>query len=168
MASIVSEFEFGSALQPMPAIAATATSKRSPAPLVWVDGDPRPAEVLRAFERSGGVQSGDEVARMLRRRHQQPVSTLARWIVDAHVVSFGWRGEHLLPVFQFDLRAATLRPKVAAVLDALDGALKDIDLAAWFALPHELLDGAAPVDVIGRDLHAVVDAARTERRSARS
>ncbi|MBV9891226.1 MAG: hypothetical protein JO090_10130 [Rhizobacter sp.] len=168
MARIVPDFEFGAPPHLAAATPGAKPPQRPRSPFLWVDGDPRPAEVLRAFERSGGVQDGDEIARMLRRRHAQPISTLARWIVDAHVVSFAWRGGYLLPVFQFDLRDATVRPRVAAVLDALGGALKDIDLAAWFALPHELLDGAAPVDVIDRDLHAVVDAARAERRPARN
>ena len=168
MASIVADFEFGPSLHLAATRPATTPAEPPTSPFLWVDGDPRPAEVLRAFERSGGVQDGNEVARMLRRRHAQPISTLARWIVDAHVVSFAWRGDYLLPVFQFDQREATVRPQVASVLDVLDGRLKDIDLAAWFALPHELLDGAAPVDVIGRDLHAVVDAARAERRTGRA
>ena len=35
-----------------------------------------------AYERRGGLASGDEVARLLRRHSEQPLSVLARWIVD--------------------------------------------------------------------------------------
>jgi len=136
-------------------------------PLLWIDGDPRMQEVMRACESSGGLWPGDAVAGMLRRRTSQPISLLARWIVDSLVVSIAWRGDYLLPAFQFDVANATVRRPVFAVLEALDGSLKDLDLASWFAMPNQYLDDAAPLDVIEHDMLAVVDAALAERRTHR-
>ena len=98
---------------------------------------------------------------MLRRRTAQPLSLLARWIVDTLVVSVAWRGDYLLPAFQFDLAGATVR---RPVFEILDGTLKDLELASWFALPNARLGGAAPVDAIGRDPRAVIDAAAAALR----
>lgn len=63
------------------------SSRRTAQPLLWIDGEPRAHEVLQAFEPSGGLWTGDDVARMLRRRTWQPISLLARWIVDTLVMS---------------------------------------------------------------------------------
>ena len=57
----------------------------------------------RAYARSGGLASGDEIARRLRRREAQPLSTIARWIVDRRIVSLDWQSQMLIPLFQFDL-----------------------------------------------------------------
>jgi hypothetical protein len=134
---------------------------------VWIDGDPRATEVLHAYQRTGGLWSSDDLSRVLQRRTAQPVSLLARWIVDTLVISLAWRGDYLLPAFQFDVGHATVRRPVFAVLEALDGIFKDLDLASWFALPNAHLDDAAPVDVIELDPDAVLEAARAERAGAR-
>jgi len=167
MTTIVTELELGPSLQLVCAVpAAPRRRQRPPAPLVWIDGAPEPTKVLHAFERSGGVWTGAEVERILRRRTAQPISLLARWIVDSLVVSLSSRGDYLLPAFQFDLANATVRRPVFTVLETLDGSLKDLGLAAWFALPNEWLDGVAPADLIDHDLKAVLDAARAARLAA--
>ena len=91
---------------------------------------------------------------MLRRRTSQPVSMLARWIVERRVVSFGWQGEYLLPMFQFDRAEMTVRRHVSAVLDEFDGTFDDWDLATWFALPNAWLGDDTPVDVLSLNPHA--------------
>ena len=135
--------------------------------LLWIDGDPRLQDVLRAYQRSGGLWGGDEVAGLLRARTAQPISLLARWIVDSLVISVAWRGDYLLPVFQFDFAHATVRRPVFEVLEALGGTLRDLDLAAWFAMPNAHLDDVAPLDLIEHDTPAVIDAALAESRAAR-
>jgi len=117
----------------------------------------------RAFESTGGVASGDEIAQRLRGHSDQPISAVARWIVDREVVSFRWRSKILLPLFQFEGSSMTLRPGMAEVILELSAALDDWELAAWFAQPSAWLDGAAPVDTISHDPHAVLQAARADR-----
>jgi hypothetical protein len=131
------------------------------------DVDARAGEVLRAFGRTGGIVSGDELTFLLRTRTSQPISMLARWIVERRVVSFGWHGEYLVPMFQFDRADMTVRRPVSAILDELDGTFDDWDLATWFALPNTWLDDEAPVDVLSRDPHATLQAARADRFIAR-
>jgi hypothetical protein len=166
MSTTVREFEFGPSLQLVSAVPSRPCA-RPARPLLWIDGARRPTEVLHTFERSGGMWTGVEVERMLQRRTARPISLLARWIVDSLVISVAWRGDYLLPAFQFDVANATVRRPVFALLEALDGTLKDLDLAAWFASPNEWLDGVAPVDMIDRDPEAAIDAAFAERRAAR-
>jgi hypothetical protein len=145
----------------------TAQRIRPPA-LMWpADADARAGEVLHAFQRTGGLTSGAEVTSLLRRHTSQPISALARWIVAQRVVSFGWQGEYLLPMFQFDRADMTVRRHVSAVLDEFDGTFDDWDLATWFALPNAWLGDDAPVDVLPLDPHGVLQAARADRFIAR-
>jgi len=140
---------------------------RPPASRWAPDADARARAVLDAYGRTGGLASGDEVTFMLRRRTSQPISMLARWIVEQRVVSLGWQGEYLLPMFQFDRSDMALRPPVAAVLDEFDGTFDDWDLATWFALPNSWLADEAPIDVLDVDAGAVLQAARADRFIAR-
>jgi hypothetical protein len=157
-----------------PLLAQAAESDRAsrhrlrPVPPPWQKGsDAHREAVFRAYRRTGGLASGDEMTMLLRRRTSQPISMLGRWIVEGRVVNFSWQGEYLLPLFQFDLADLTLRADVNAVLAELAGAFDDWDLATWFALPNSWLAGAAPVDALERRLVAVLDAARADRYIAR-
>jgi hypothetical protein len=116
-----------------------------------------------AYRRSGGIASGDHVAFMLRRRLEQPLSRLARWIVAREVVSFEHLGTTWLPLFQFDRAAVWLRPEVAAVIAELSDVLDNWELAAWFTRPHDGLHGALPVDALAACPSAVREAARADR-----
>ena len=131
------------------------------------EADGRASEVLRAFRRTGGLVGGDELTFLLRVRTSQPISMLARWIVERRVVSFGWHGEYLLPMFQFDRADMTMRRPVSAILVEFDGTFDDWDLATWFALPNAWLEHVAPVDALAHDPHAVLQAARADRFIAR-
>lgn len=121
----------------------------------------------QAFRATGGVVCGDDLATLVRSRSEQPVSIIARWIVERLAVSFEWQAQTMLPMFQFDLPGLTLRPRVAAVVQELRDVFDDWDLALWFAESNAWLCGAAPVDVIGGDPVAVLDAARADRFIAR-
>lgn len=166
MSTSIHDFDLRPSLQLVRAVPVAPPRRRPPSPPMWIDGDPRANEVLHVYERTGGLWSSDEVSLMLRRRTAHPVSLLARWIVDTLVISLAWRGDYLLPAFQFDVGHATVRRPVFAVLEALDGTFKDLDLASWFALPNAHLDDAAPVDVIELDPDAVLEAAHAERAGA--
>lgn len=131
------------------------------------ESDARAGDVLAAFARSGGVADCNEIMLMLRRRTSQPISMLGRWIVEQRVVSFEWRGDLVLPLFQFDRADMGVRVPVTAVLGELDGAFDDWELATWFALPNAWLDDRAPLDAIDDDPEAVRQAARADRFIAR-
>ena len=151
-------------LQHAGAMQAVPTQPIRPPASVWpTAADARAGEVLETYQRAGGLATGDEVTLLLRRRTSQPISMLARWIVERRVVSFGWRGEYLLPMFQFDRSDMAVSKPVGAVLDAFDGVFDDWDLATWFALPNAWLADRAPVDVLDRAPNAVLQAARTDR-----
>jgi hypothetical protein len=123
--------------------------------------------MLQAYERTGGLLDSDEAMLLLRRHTSQPVSLLARWIVQQRVLSFEWESERLFPVFQFDRSHMSVRSEVSAVLLELSGTFDDWELAAWFATPNSWLGDAAPLDVLETDLAAVLDAARADRYIAR-
>ena len=125
------------------------------------------AAMMQVYERSGGLARSNEVVCMLRRHTSQPVSLLARWIVAQNVVSFEWRADRLLPMFQFDPADMSIRADVAAVLAELDGTFDDWELATWFAEPNVWLQGGVPVDALEVDPRAVRAAARADRFIAR-
>jgi len=119
--------------------------------------------MANAFAPNGGIAGGDELAGLLRPCRGQPISLLARWIVDRAVVHFEWRTTIMLPMFQFEPPSMTVRPPVADVLRELSGAFDDWELALWFAQPNAWLDDRRPVDVLRIDPGAVVDSARADR-----
>lgn len=119
--------------------------------------------MLAGYRKSGGVADGDAVASLLRLRFDQPMSLLARWIVSRQVVSFTWRGQTQLPLFQFELDRMAVRESVRTVVAELSMAFDDWDLASWFAQPNSWLGGAVPADAIEHDLDSVLHAARADR-----
>jgi hypothetical protein len=121
----------------------------------------------RAFGPSGGLISGDGLGRLLRVRAEQPLSMLARWIVRREVVAVDWRSCTMLPLFQFEPCAMTIRPRVTDVVKELTGVFDGWSLALWFAQPNAWLEERAPVDVIHLDPRTVLDAARADRFIAR-
>ena len=121
------------------------------------------ALMQQAFAQSGGIHDGDRVGRIMRAHWDQPVSALARWIVDRRIVSFNHHGATWIPTFQFDLDSMDLDPSAARVIDELVPAFDDWDLALWFASPNDALEGAAPVSVLAMDPDAVLIAARIDR-----
>jgi hypothetical protein len=120
-------------------------------------------QLINAFGPSGGVANGDAAATLLRCRCEQPISTLARWIVERRIVSFVWRDEILVPLFQFDLERACLRPGVGDVIAELSAVFDDWELATWFASPNSWLFNAVPADALPRDFDAVLAVARADR-----
>ena len=74
------------------------------------------SDVSLAYAARGGVASGDEIARMLRPHLTQPLSTLARWIVGRAVVSFSWREQTLVPLFQFNRGDMSIRAGIREAL----------------------------------------------------
>ena len=135
--------------------------------LLQKEEDGRYRELLHAFRPGGGIASADEVTNLLRRRTDQPISVLARWIVDHQALSFRWQSLTMLPLFQFDLSTMTLRQPVSEVNRELLPALGGWDVALWFARPNAWLGDVPPVEAIATDARAVYDAARADRFLAR-
>ncbi len=88
---------------------------------------------------------------------------LDRWIADRHVLSLTWLGRRLLPAFQFDFRAASLRPAVGQVVREFDSVFSEWECVEWFATPNLWLADSAPADMALRDPGAVIGAARADR-----
>lgn len=128
-----------------------------------------------AFGDSGGMTSGDELAQRLvdsaapagGASGGQAISLVARWIVSRAVVRvLGPRG-WMLPMFQFDLATATIKPSMAPVLAELHGIFDDAELALWFVSSNHWLEGDRPAMVMHKNLPGVLHAARADRYVAR-
>lgn len=119
--------------------------------------------LVTAFERCGGIATGDKVAAMMRTRSDQAVSLVARWIVSRSVVCFSWRTQAYVPLFQFEQASMSLLPELKPVINELVGPLDEWDLALWFAEPNAWLHGLPPVSEIAKDPVAVLSAAQADR-----
>jgi hypothetical protein len=119
--------------------------------------------MVQQYRASGGLAAVNQVVGLMREICDQPVSVLARWIVQREVVCFIWKCEHLLPMFQFELRSMSLLPHLQATLSELVPVFDEWELALWFAQPNSWLQGAAPVNLIDLDASAILDAARADR-----
>lgn len=116
-----------------------------------------------AFRRSGGVVTGDELALLLRSRHEQPVSLVARWVVRRTILHFTGRGQTLIPLFQFDPETMLPRANLTCIVRELVDAFDDRELGLWFARPNSWLEGAIPVDAFRTEPAAVLRAAQADR-----
>ena len=123
------------------------------------------AAMESVYVRQGGLATGDAVARLL--RGPQPLSTLARWIVDRRIVSFSWQSRILVPLFQFEPTTLQPRPGVLDAVAELSPVLDDWALAAWFAEPNAWLGNRRPIDVVVDDPAEVLEAARADRQIVR-
>lgn len=123
----------------------------------------RYAELKAALQPHGGIATCEEIVRILYGRMDQPISRLARWIVEREVLSVQWEARIMLPLFQFEPVSMLPRRAVREVAQELAAVLDDGALALWFVRPNDLLDGSAPVDALGGSVPLVVDAARTQQ-----
>ncbi|WP_418320300.1 hypothetical protein [Piscinibacter sakaiensis] len=119
-------------------------------------------DLIEAFNAAGGIASGEKITILLRRRCDQPLSQLARWIVSGDIISLDWRGQTLIPLFQFDLEQMTIKPEVVALLAALAGRLDNDQASRWLVAPNIWLNDRKPLDCIADDLPAVLKAAEAE------
>jgi hypothetical protein len=69
----------------------------------------------------------------------------------------------MLPMFQFDLTTATVKPSMAPVLAELRGVFDEAELALWFVSPNDWLAGDRPAMVMHQNLPGVLHAARANR-----
>ncbi len=119
--------------------------------------------MLDVFRATGGFVTADFMAVLLRRRLDQPLSRLARWIVRREVLTVAICGRNCLPMFQFDPVTLTVLPAVRDAIAELRDVLDDAELLAWFAESNLWLDGRPPAETVGDQPTAVVQAARSDR-----
>jgi len=127
------------------------------------DKDDKFITMLRGFRDTGGLVRGDEVADMLQRLSGHDLSQLARWIVTREVLSFQWRSELWVPLFQFNLSDMSLKDAAQRVSAELAPAFDAWNLSYWFVQPNSWLHDKSPVQLIGSDPSAVFQAARADR-----
>lgn len=122
---------------------------------------PRP--LANAYRSSGGVIDCDDLTQLLGRWREQPISLLARLIVDRRVVHFRCDGQLVLPLFQFELPSFNVLPAVADAIAELGGCFNDGQTADWFAMPNCWLQGASPAGAMATRPTAVLQTARADR-----
>lgn len=148
---------------PAPRVVAPAAGLAPLFPNTRADASGRLFEMQHAFRSTGGVITGDALTGVLRRRSDQPLSLLARWIVNRDVVSFEAHGQTWLPMFQFDPATLSVVRSVKQVIGELRDVFDDWELTEWFASPNSWLDGVTPANALASDADAVVQAARADR-----
>jgi hypothetical protein len=116
-----------------------------------------------AYHHTGGLLDVNDVLQRLGRKSDQPISTLAKWIVGRELVNFTHSGQIFVPTFQFLIADMSLRPCARNVVLELAGACDDWDIAQWFATPNKWLDGVAPADLVASAPQVVMQAARADR-----
>jgi hypothetical protein len=123
--------------------------------------------MTRAFGQTGGISHGDDIARRLSEYAAQPISIVARWIVNREALAFAWNRQTLLPLFQFDPSSMTLRPGVSVILRELSDVFDSWGCALWFVQSNAWLADQLPVDLMETSAREVLDAARVDRFIAR-
>jgi hypothetical protein len=119
--------------------------------------------LLAAYQTRGGVARGDELVSLVRTRADQPLSRVARWIVDRDALQFRLQDETVFPLFQFDMADMSVRADVRRVMAELTPAFDNDDMAQWFVRQNAWIAGSRPVDLLARDVDSVVAAARADR-----
>jgi hypothetical protein len=119
--------------------------------------------MLDAFEATGGVVTGDELASWARSWSDQPLSLVAWWLVKREITHFKWMGVTYIPLFQFDFQGRTRRAGLQDIVAQLSCAFDDWEMAEWFGLPNVWLDDATPASRLVHDAASVLDAARADR-----
>ncbi len=136
-------------------------------------GHPLPArdiefvELQDAYRHSGGIARGESLAQRMSLVGPGGYVDLARRIVGGQLFSFHWHDDFWLPMFQFDLVRLVPREAPRGVLAELRGALDGWAIARWYITPNRGLDDRLPLDLLDRDLPAVLAAARGARADAR-
>lgn len=116
-----------------------------------------------AYRAHGGLARGDDLARLLEDNQRGDFVTLARLIVARQVFGFEWHGCLWMPLFQFELHDLSVREAPQRVLAELGSVFDNWSLAVWFTQPNVWLCEQRPIDALGKNLPAVLDAARADR-----
>lgn len=139
---------------------ATSPPQRQTAP---TPSDAQFRGLRSAYGQSGGLARGDDLARLLQDRQQGDFVSLARVLVAREVFGFKWRDQLWVPMFQFELRDLSIKRAHRPVLAELAPVFDNWSLADWFARPNSWLGSQSPVQMLGSNLAAVLNAARADR-----
>ncbi|MBC7611197.1 MAG: hypothetical protein H7228_16780 [Polaromonas sp.] len=120
------------------------------------------AAMLLAYNATGGVLRGDDLSRLLDQRKTGDSVSLAKLISSREIFSFEWNYNSWVPMFQFEPGELSVRQEQGKVIAALAMVRQGWGLATWFVQPNARLKGRLPIDLMGLDLSAVVDAASAE------
>jgi hypothetical protein len=123
--------------------------------------------LLDAYRHSGGLVRADEASQLLERHHGPESTPLARWIAQRSVIYFDWQDEDWLPWFQFSCAGAQPPAAVRAVLVEINPVFDAWEVAQWFVRPNSALGDYLPLDILGEDPAAVLQAARRDRYMAK-
>lgn len=116
-----------------------------------------------AFVASGGAIDCEELVGRLGSETTQPISQVARWIVDRQIVNFDACDLIWVPLFQFEPHRFILRDEVRRAIGELIHAFDDREIAQWFSCPSASLCWKSPAEAVRADPGAVLEAARLER-----
>lgn len=116
-----------------------------------------------AYRASGGTVRRDALARVLHGCDGARDQTLGKLLLTHDVFSFEWRALQWVPMFQFDLRDMSIRPRPHRVVAELAEVFDGWALAMWFSHPNHWLRNRRPVDVLDSSLTSVLEAARADR-----
>jgi hypothetical protein len=125
-----------------------------------------PRSIINCFRAAGGVMTGDSFALLMRGRTEQPISLVARWIVEREIVNFTLGAHIMLPLFQFEMESLERKQGITNIVVELRDVLSDAELAEWFCAPSVWLGGQVPVVRAASDMDAVFQAARADRFAA--
>lgn len=121
------------------------------------------AQMAAAFQPSGGLARGDDLAQRLADQGRGDARSLADLIAHREVFCFEWGGAPWLPMFQFCPQTLTVRTGPQRVYRELGAVFDGWSLAAWYAQPNHWLRGERPVDRLVPALDDVLEAARADR-----
>jgi hypothetical protein len=154
----------GTAAPSFPRIGSQAPGRQAAAPRAGLAPQASQFLALRAAYRAhGGLARGDDLARLLEDKQRGDFVALARLIVARQVFGFEWHGCLWMPLFQFELHDLSVREAPRQVLAELGAVFDSWSLATWFTQPNVWLCEQRPIDTLGKNLPAVLDAARADR-----
>jgi len=116
--------------------------------------------LLEAFRPSGGKAPGDIVGRLLADHQTGEAVSLARLIHSGRVFGIEWRGCLWIPMFQFNADGPSISAAAQTVRAGLPELWSGWTVAMWFAMPNVRLQDRRPVELLGSDLDAVLQAAQ--------
>ncbi len=128
--------------------------------------DPRDDALLADYARFGGVTCVEDLVLIARLLMDQPVSFVARQLVDRHILSFDCRSRLFAPRFQFGTDPLRVSEPVRQAIAELQSVREGNALASWFVEPNGWLGQRRPCMVLSRHPDWVLEAARSDRRIA--
>jgi hypothetical protein len=126
--------------------------------------DRRDDMLLEDYRALGGVMCADDLVLIARVLMPQPLSWVARSIVDRSILTFTWRSRVFVPRFQFGAHPLQVTSQVSGAMGELEAVYADNLLASWFVEPNCWLGQRRPCTEVSQRPELVLAAARGDRR----